>query len=681
MRRISFPMKVGIGAKLGLSIGFGVVLIGGMIASEHFSSRFVADLVAAADKQQAIVLESTKTEVMLQTARIAGRDIRKAQTTDQVNAHLAQLQKVADQAKAKLAALEALDVSSENRQKLESIGELTLAYISALREIGAKQNEILSLFKALDDAEMKWTRAFNQLVNSDTFSLMPNVSLIETLINEAGSAFKDAQTATWRYFVLSEPAQVARIMGAADQAFEKLGYARRDVVDPKVIQDIERLRSLVPEYIGVLKAITGAIDAQIKIQADHANAAEGAARTLLDEVAKTAMEFSDSATTEAISGAAQAEGLRIGAGGLVTVLFLGIALFASRAIGRPIRHIGSVLMQLANGHTDVAIPYTARGDEVGDTARAASVFKDSLLRMAEIETQQDEAEARAMAERKIEMNRLADTFEQTIGEIVNSVSSTSSQLESSASTLTKAAGVTKQLAGAVASAAEQASSNVRTVSEATEEISASTGEISRQSRTSSDMAQEAVRQAEKTDGRMMELLDAASRIGEVVNLITAIAGQTNLLALNATIEAARAGESGRGFSIVASEVKMLAKRTTEATEEIRAHVNGIQAASRDSVSSLKEIRGTISHLAEIAAAIAVAVDEQDATTHDISRNVKQVAQGTSQVAASILEVNKGASETGAASTDVLASARTLAGESSKLRAEAHNFLATVRAAS
>jgi methyl-accepting chemotaxis protein len=180
---------------------------------------------------------------------------------------------------------------------------------------------------------------------------------------------------------------------------------------------------------------------------------------------------------------------------------------------------------------------------------------------------------------------------------------------------------------------------------------------------------------------MAELLDAASRIGEVVNLITAIAGQTNLLALNATIEAARAGESGRGFAVVASEVKMLAKRTTDATEEIRAHVAGIQTASRDSVGALKEIRGTISRLAEIATAIAVAVDEQDATTHDISRNVKQVVQGTSQVATSILEVNKGAAETGSASTDLLGSARTLASESSKLRAEAQNFLSTVRAAS
>ena len=681
MQRIRFLLKVGIGTKIGLSIGVGAVLVGGMIASEHFSSRFVAGLVAAADKQQAIVYETAMTEVMMQTVQIAGRDIRKAQTTDQVDAQRVQLQRTADQIRNKVSVLQTLAISVETRKKFERIGDLTLAYVAALHEIGARQTEILLLFKKLDEAESGWTRAFNQLVNSETFSLMPNVTLIEGLVNEAGSAFKDARTSTWRYFVLSEPSQVARITGAADQAVQKLGYARRDVRDAKVIQTIEQLRSLVPEYIAFLKAITSAIDAQTEIQRNQVNSAETTARRILDDVATTATALSEKATSEAISGADQAELLRVGAGVIVAILFLGIALFASRAIGRPIRNIGAVLIQLANGNTDVRIPYVVRGDEVGDTARAASVFKDSLLRMAEIEATQKAADERGRAERKADMNRLADTFEQTIGEIVNSVSATSAQLESSASTLTNAADTTKRLAGEVASAAEQASNNVGAVSSSTEEISASTGEISRQSQASSDMAQDAVRQAESTDRRMAELLEAASRIGEVVNLITAIAGQTSLLALNATIEAARAGESGRGFAVVASEVKMLAKRTTEATEDIRAHVAGIQSASHDSVSALKEIRATITRLAEGAAAIAAAVDEQDATTQDISQNVKQVAQGTSQVAASILEVTKGASETEAASTNMLISAKTLAGKSSKLRTEAQNFLATVRAAS
>ena len=681
MSRNGLAFKFGIGAKLGLSIGFGVLLIAAMLVSEHLSSRFVSGLVATADRQQSILHESITTEVMLQTAQIAGRDVRRAQTVRQVDEHLAQLQKISDQARERIIALQLRAEPDATRKKLERVNGLILEYVAAAREIGAQQTQILSLFQRLDEAETHWTRAFHQLVNSDTFSLLPNVILVEALINEASSAFKDARTATWRYFVLSESTQVARITGAADQAVEKLLFGRRDVIDPKVIENIEHLRQLVPEYVSVLKTITGAINTQIEIQKGQVSSTETTARQVLDEVAQTAVALSDTATADAIAGAAQAERRRAGLGAVVTLLFLGIALFASRTVGRPIQQIGGVLLQLARGKTDVTIPYVARRDEIGDTARAASVFKDNLLQMAGIEAQQKAAEARARQERQAEMLRLADTFEKSIGEIVKSVSTTSTQVETSAYTLTAVADTTKQLASAVASAAEQTSNNVRVVSDATDEISASTGEISNQSRHSRDMVQEAVRQAEMTDSRMAELMDAATRIGEVVNLITAIAGQTNLLALNATIEAARAGESGRGFAVVASEVKMLAQRTTEATEEIRAQVGGIQTASRDSVSALKDIRGTIIRLSEVAAAIAAAVDEQDATTHGIAQNVKQVAQGTSQVAASILDVNKRASETGLASSELLASAQTLARESSKLRNEAQSFLATVRTAS
>jgi methyl-accepting chemotaxis protein len=194
------------------------------------------------------------------------------------------------------------------------------------------------------------------------------------------------------------------------------------------------------------------------------------------------------------------------------------------------------------------------------------------------------------------------------------------------------------------------------------------------------MANEAVDQARTTNDRVSELSKAASRIGDVVELINTIAAQTNLLALNATIEAARAGDAGRGFAVVASEVKALAEQTSKATGEIGQQISGIQAATQDSVNAIKEISGTIEKLSEISSTIAAAVEEQGAATQEISRNVQQAAQGTQQVSANITDVQRGASETGSASSQVLSAAQSLSGDSNRLKLEVGKFLNSVRAA-
>jgi hypothetical protein len=197
------------------------------------------------------------------------------------------------------------------------------------------------------------------------------------------------------------------------------------------------------------------------------------------------------------------------------------------------------------------------------------------------------------------MLKLADEFQLAVGGIVETVSAASAELEISAGMLTKTAATTQQLSGTVAAASEQASSNVQSVAVATEELNSSVDEIGRQVQESSRIAVEAVKQAHQTDSRIGQLSQAAGRIGEVVKMITAIAEQTNLLALNATIEAARAGEAGRGFAIVASEVKALAAQTGKATEEIGTQIAGMQAATQESVAAIKEIGGTIGRISEI----------------------------------------------------------------------------------
>jgi len=366
---------------------------------------------------------------------------------------------------------------------------------------------------------------------------------------------------------------------------------------------------------------------------------------------------------------------------LIAAVVLGIlvSVYLIRDVSSGISSIVKPMQALGQGDLSVDIPHRGEKTEIGLMADALQVFKDALI----AKKAADEAAARD-AEEKIERGRRVDNitreFEAMIGEIVNTVSSASTQLESSAGKLSSTAERSQKLATTVASGSEEASTNVQSVASATEEMASSVTEISRQVQDSARMAGEAVGQARTTTERVSELSKAATRIGDVVELINTIAGQTNLLALNATIEAARAGEAGRGFAVVASEVKALAEQTAKATGEIGTQISGIQAATQESVNAIKEISGTIEKLSEISSTIAAAVEEQGAATQEIARNVQQAAQGTQQVSSNITDVQRGATETGSASSQVLSAAQMLSGDSGRLKSEVSKFLTSVRAA-
>ena len=372
--------------------------------------------------------------------------------------------------------------------------------------------------------------------------------------------------------------------------------------------------------------------------------------------------------------------------GAAVIAGIAVSFYLIRDVSNGIASIVKPMQALGQGDLSVEIPHRGEKTEMGLMADALQVFKEALI----AKRSADEAAAKD-AEAKIERGRRVDNitreFEQMIGEIVNNVSSASTQLEASAGSLSASAGSlsktaarSQELSTTVASASEKASTNVQSVASATEELSSSVNEISRQVQESARMASDAVGQARGTTERVSELSKAATRIGDVVELINTIAGQTNLLALNATIEAARAGEAGRGFAVVASEVKALAEQTAKATGEIGQQINGIQSATQDSVNAIKEISGTIEKLSEISSMIAAAMEEQGAATQEISRNVQQAAQGTQQVSSNVTDVQHGASETGSASSQVLSAARTLSTDSNRLRLEVDKFLSNVRAA-
>jgi methyl-accepting chemotaxis protein len=370
----------------------------------------------------------------------------------------------------------------------------------------------------------------------------------------------------------------------------------------------------------------------------------------------------------------------LGIGLFIILVLAGMAVFGDVAIGRPVRRIGEVLLALAHGNKDVEVPYTKRRDEVGDNARAAKTFKEKLIRIDQLESAEQETAQRTAEQRRADMHALAGKFEATVASVVRSVSSSSTELEAAAEALGVTAGTTRDLTGRVLAASTEASTNVQSVAAATEQLVASVDEISRQVGESTRIARDAVSQAEKTDGRIADLTRAAGRIGDVVKLITAIAEQTNLLALNATIEAARAGEAGKGFAVVAQEVKALAAQTSKATDEIGVQIAGVQAATNDSVVSIKEIGGTIGRISEIAAAITSAIVLQATTTREIASNLESATTSAEHVAINISEVNDGTGDITSASSQILSSARSLAQDSSRLTAELEQLLSAVYAA-
>ena len=355
--------------------------------------------------------------------------------------------------------------------------------------------------------------------------------------------------------------------------------------------------------------------------------------------------------------------------------------WAIRGVTRPLRKLVTAMEGLAAGSFEVALPGLNRKDEVGAMANAVEQFKVRAIERVRRQADDEEVQRRAAGEeQRRSMRRIADGFESAIGDIVNFVSLESKGLESAAGTMKSIADSTKQFADVVSRASNDAAGNVNSAADAAGELANSVSDISRKVRESSEIAVDAVRQAEKTDARITALSDAATRVGNVVKLITDIAEQTNLLALNATIEAARAGEAGRGFAVVAAEVKTLATQTAKATEEVTVQIAEMQTATADSFAAIKEISSTISRISEIAGSIAAAIEQQGATTSQIAQGVESAARSTGHVVANIEDVNRAATESGTAAERVFASAHLLAKEGGKLKQEVDKFLSTVRAA-
>ena len=370
----------------------------------------------------------------------------------------------------------------------------------------------------------------------------------------------------------------------------------------------------------------------------------------------------------------------IGAGAaLAAALAVGSALWLNKNVTSRVVRLSGKMRQLARRDYSFDLPDTTLTDEIGDMARAMDACREGL-KGADTLAAVQAVEQASKGVRATNLEILTKDFEANVVKMVGRLSASATDLQATAQSVTITAGETTQQATNVAAAAKEASTNVQTVAAAAEELASSITEIARQVAHSAKIAGKAKDDAKRTDGVVHALSDGAQKIGEVVGLISSIAGQTNLLALNATIEAARAGDAGKGFAVVASEVKNLATQTAKATEDIGRQITQIQTATREAVVAIQDIGTTIGEISEIAAAIAAAVEEQGSATQEIARNVQQAAAGTREVTSNITGVSRGANDTDASATRLLGAAEELTRQAAELRDEIEHYTVGVKAA-
>lgn len=465
-------------------------------------------------------------------------------------------------------------------------------------------------------------------------------------------------------------------LSTAKQSFAEMSSAIRESAQLLPAEKAELLFTV--ETYGVTLDITAQLALRLTAQAGKFKEFYGPAKVAIDRI------IASTAANQAKTQIDYESAKRTGSMAMVLTILLGLAvvtafaLIIARTLSGRVIILAGQMRAVAEGRLDLDVPFLHGRGEVCDMARALAVFKDNAVRLTKVATEREELEKAATSARAKAMAELAQSLESAVREVVDSLSATAGTVHEDSAGMARNVQDALGMSIGATTIARQASGNVESVAAAAEQLSASISDVVLlvgRAVESSDRAQAA---AAASASRVNGLTNAAAKIGEVVELITAIASQTNLLALNATIEAARAGEAGKGFAVVANEVKHLANQTAHATEEIAVQVRAIQAETCSAVDEIGRIAAVVADVDTIARSVASSMAQQDAATREIAGNIQHVASGAGEVSRQLGQLSDATEQVGASSGRVYESADHLFGLSRRLSQAVEGVLAELR---